>query len=62
MSVYNVERRLETALLHLEDFDITQKNKQEIKNFLGRLKWSDFLMLNTSKTPLLCWGFEHKVL
>jgi site-specific recombinase XerD len=34
MSIHNVERRLKTALKHLEDVDITTKNKEDIKTFL----------------------------
>lgn len=48
MSVYNVERRLETALTHLEELDITPKNKQEIKKFL------DYIAAHGCKTARQC--------
>ena len=34
MPVYNNSRRLDTALKNLENVDITDKNKQDIKDFL----------------------------
>ena len=34
MSVHNVERRLKTALTNLEDIEITDQNKQDIRDFL----------------------------
>jgi site-specific recombinase XerD/ribosomal protein L40E len=35
MSVYNNERRLETALKHLEELEISKENKADIKDFLN---------------------------
>ena len=34
MPIYNNPRRLDSALKNLEEIDITEKNKQDIKDFL----------------------------